>query len=150
MAGKGSSRPGLRYNSITQRWEVVGKGGQLLASFGDNNLTKLNQLEVGATGDTFTKAYKFVATLSAAVAIASGAALGVGTLQSTTGSGVGCSELAIADFVMGNPKTALSSVVIAGFHVPTTNTLNVYVVPREGGQNAGSLAAIGFDCVAFR
>ena len=148
MAGKGSSRPGLRYNSITQRWEVTGKGGAIKASFGDDDLTRLNQLEIGATGDTITKMYSFVATLSAAIAIGSGV-LGVGTLQSLTGSGVGCAEIAIADKVFGNPKVALSSVLVAGFHVPTTNTLNVYLTPRpEAG--AGSLAACGFDIVSIR
>jgi hypothetical protein len=144
----GSSRPSFKYNSITKRWEVRGKSGTVKASFGDNSLTKVTQLEVGATGDNFTKMYKFVATLSAALTLGSGV-VGVGTLQSATGSGVGCAELAVGDTVFGNPKTALGSVLITGFHVPTTNTLNVYCNPRIAAAG-GSLAEIGFDVVAFR
>lgn len=149
----GSNRPSLKYNSINQRWEIIGKGGSVKASFSDDGTSTLDtavvtDLQVGATGDTFTKMYKFVATLSAAVAVASGA-LGVGTLQSLTGSGVGCAELAVGDYVMGVPKTALASVIVGGFRVPTTNTLNVYL-HTVGEDAGGSLAAIGFDVVAFR
>ena len=149
----GSSRPSLKYNSINKRWEVKGKGGQTIASFGDDGTAttitaETTSLEVGATGDAFTKMYKFVATLTAAVAIGSGA-IGIGTLASLTGSGVGCSELAINDFVMGVPKVNLATVGIAGFRVPTTNTLNIYL-HTLGEDAGGSLAACGFDIVAFR
>jgi len=106
-------------------------------------------MEVGSTGDYATKIYGFVATLTQAIAVASGA-LGIGTLQSATGSGVSCSELAIGDVVFGVPKVALSSVALAGFRVPTTSTLNVYV-HTVGEDAGGSLAAgTGFNIVAMR
>ncbi len=143
-----SSRPSLKYNSINNRWEIRGKGGDLKASFGDNSETELVKLQVGATGDTFSKVYGFVATMAAALDVGSGA-LGIATLQSLTGSGVGCAELAIGDFIMGVPKTALDSVVVTGFHIPTTNTLNAYV-HTLGEDAGGSLAVIGFDIVSLR
>ena len=149
MPGKRSSRPGFSYNSLTQRWEVIGKGGVIKASFGDDgNIRIPTTLEVGDTADKISKIYKFVATLSAAVAVPSGA-VGVGTLQSLTGSGVGCAELAVSDFVFGVPKVALSSVNLGGFHIPTTNTLNIYLT-GAGVNGVGSLAIMGFDCFAIR
>lgn len=145
----GSSRPGLKYNSITQRWEVIGKGGVVKASFGDSGLTKVTQLEVGATGKKVTKLYGFVATLVANTTIGSGV-MGVGTLQSATGSGVGCSEIAIGDMIFGNPKVALTSVVIAGFYVPTTSTLVVNLTPRPEAGGGSLAAGSGFDIVSVR
>ena len=143
------ARPRIKYNPRSQQWELRGKGGAIKATFqddGDNQL--LGNLEVGLTSDKMSKLYGFVATLSAAVAVASGA-LGVGTLQSSTGSGVGCSELAVGDMVFGVPKVSLATVGLAGFRVPTTSTLNVYL-HTIGEDAGGSLAACGFDMVAFR
>ena len=145
-----SSRPSLKYNSINQRWEIRGKGGEVKASFGDDGNIKLPQtLEVGETGDKVSKIYGFVATLVDVLAVASGA-LGIGTLQSVTGSGVGCSELAIGDIVFGIPKVAPDSIVLGGFYVPTTSTLNVYA-HTVGEDQGGSLAAgTAFDIIAIR
>lgn len=145
-----SSRPSLKYNSINKRWEVRGKGGQLIASFGDDgNVKSPITLEVGETGQKVSRIYGFVATLVNVLAVASGA-LGIGTLQSVTGSGVGCAELAVGDMVFGVPKIAPDSIVFGGFHIPTTNTLNVYA-HTVGEDQGGSLApGAGFDIVAIR
>ncbi len=146
-----SSKPSIKYDSRSNRWEIRGKGGALKAAFGDDgNVKVIENLEVGETGDKITKLYAFVATLSAAVAVPSGA-VGIGTLQSSTGSGVGCSELAIGDMVFGQPIADLTTpnVGISGFSIPTTNTLNVFLT-SPAVNNVGSLIATGFNIVAFR
>lgn len=144
-------RPRIKYNSLSNQWELRGKGGAIKATFqddGDNQL--LGNIEVGASGDKITKMFAFVATLAAAVAIGSGV-VALGTLQSATGSGVGCADLAVGDMVFGQPKANLTTpnVNITGFNVPTTSTLNVFM-QGAGVNGVGSLIATGFNIWAVR
>ena len=135
------------YSARENRWRITGKGGSNVAQFTDGGQARLPSLVISDTGEV-TRLRGFVATLAAAISIASGNPIGVGTLQSATGSGVGCAGLNVGDMIFGSPKTVLSTAVIAGFHVPTTNTLNVYTSSRD--PNGGSLAVIGFDIGQLR
>ena len=124
-----SSRPSWHYISSRNRWELRGKNGTLINTVPDNN---------SAMGKMTT----FVGTSAAIAAVGTGNVV-TGTITNATG-------LAVGDIVFANPKSTLSSNIgIAGFHMPTTNTLNVYF------QNAlpatvASQAAVGWDVFAIR
>lgn len=100
----------------------------------------LGGLDVGVTGDTVTHMYTFTGTSGALSTVASGVI--------TTGTITGGTGLAAGDKVFGVPKTLLDTIQFSGFHVPTTNTLNINLLPV--GDTGGSLIATAWDIVAIR
>ena len=123
-----SSRPSFQYSSVSNRWELRGKGGKLLQVFPDGN-----------AGNVLGKVTLNVVGSSAGVAAA-----GIGSIGVVVGTITNCTGLAVGDVVFGNPVSAMgvNAGGFAGFHIPTTNTLNVY--------STGTLPAMGWDIIAFR
>ena len=122
---KSSSRPNINYNAVSNRWEIMGKGGKLRM----------------AVDDAQTPPVDVHSFIGSSAALANTGSLGIcGTITNATG-------LKVGDKVFANPKVALSSTFLAGFHIPTTNCLNFYAINPAG---VGSLAAMGWDVFAVR
>ena len=122
-------RPIIYYNGRASRWEVLGKGGILKEAFDDADNAIIRKI-------------KFVGTVGGIAA--------VGTLAMAIGTITGATGLLPGDVIFGVPKAALGgNVGLGGFHVPTNNTLNVYI-QNVSGLSAGSLPATGFDIAALR
>lgn len=121
----GSSRPGIHYNAVTNRWEIRGKTGRLVQAFDDAQQAPV-------------RIFSFVGS-SAAIAN-TGSLMLVGTITGGTG-------LKIGDKVFASPKVELSAAILGGFHIPTTNTLNFYVASPDG---VGSMRAMSWDVFAIK
>jgi len=104
-------------------------------------LATLQAANIGA-GDTLSKIGFLSGTLGGIAAVGT-SAIAVGTVTGMTG-------LAVGDKVFGLPKSALAgNIGIAGFHVPTTNVLNAYVINPDP-VTAGSLPSVGLDVLYIR
>lgn len=125
-------RPNIFYKE--GKWHITAKGDVRVASFDGSGM------ELGETGDKISKMYTFTGTSAALSTVASGV-ITTGTITNATG-------LAIGDKVFGVPKTLFDTIQVVGMHIPTTNTLNVNLVPV--GDTGGSLIATAWDVVAIR
>lgn len=98
----GSSRPSLKYNAINQRWEIVGKSGDLKMAIADSNRGDILNM-IGFVGS------------SAAIS-----SMGLGKMLVATITNA--SDLKVGDKVFGNPKPAISAdslSFVSHFHVPS-------------------------------
>jgi len=121
-------KPNWFYSVVENSWILKGKRGR--------------KLDIPETNPHVTNFFNFVGTSAGITAVGS-AAVAVGTVTNATG-------LAVGDIVFGNPKVALAGHVGAvGFHVPTNDTLNVYIANIKP-DSAGSIPAEGWDIFAIR
>ena len=142
----------LHYNPVAQRWESKGRDELVKAHIGESGLGA-NDLTIGTlatiqniivgSGSRQTFILGFTGTNAAITSIGTGA-IAQGTITNATG-------IAVGDKVFGVPKADRSAghVGFAGFHVPTTNTLNVWV-QNSKPDSAGSFPATGWDIITFR
>ena len=121
---------GFRYNSISNRWELLGKGGRLIRAFDDGN-QGVPVKEMIVVGSNISTSIASMSTAIATIAIAD-------------------NPLKRGDIVFGNPKSAVTAntVGIAGFAVPSDGLLHVYAIGPRGA--AATLAAMGWDIYAIR
>ena len=137
--GLSVARGSLSYNQLTVGSLLSGNtlniGG--IGSIAD---ARVQRLILG--GGTISLLKKFTGTIALT-------AVGTGSVAVATISGQGSAGIAVGDLVFGNPKAALSGVGIAGFYVPTTNVVNVYI-SNPNSQGGGSLPATGIDIYVQR
>ncbi len=156
-----SSRPQIFYNSVTNRWEVLSKGGKLTASVRDDGIVELHRsgilanftgtianLSVGSTaelrrvaiggGTTLTKMYKIVG---------SAAAISLGTYGVSIGS-IYAEGVLANDVVLASCRTAVPSLGVSGFRVSGSNNVNFAAVNPYG--DIASLPTATWDVTAIR
>ena len=145
MANLKHFKPTWFWNSEKNRWEFRTRDGYCASISQDGIDTSGNIIALRArigAGGTISLIQKFSGTLTGITAVGSGATA-VGTVTGMTG-------IAFGDSVFGNPKAALGgNIGIAGWHVPTTNTVNAYITNTKP-DSAGSLAAVGVDILVLR
>jgi hypothetical protein len=123
MPGRGTMVPGLRWNSITNRFEFTGKNNTFLGAY-------------EPAGKHIIKTISFVGS-SAAISNVGGS-VGANSVGTITNS----QTLAAGDIVMCSPKFIATLGEAYGFRVAAADTLNFSV--------RGSLPAGGWDVLAFR
>lgn len=124
-------RPRIKYNSVSNRWEIRGKAGELKFAVDDGNVG------VPIRFISFVGTTPAVASMNFNVPI-------VATIS-------GASDLQRNDKVFGLPRNALAvgnAVGISHFHVPSNSLLHVTL--HAIGTAAGSLSAMGWDIFAIR
>ena len=121
MPARPSGKPGVVWNSITQRWEVVSKGGRL-------------ELAIDRQGRIPVQFISFIGSM-AAVNGSVGVLPVVGTITNANG-------LAVGDMVFVTLGSAYTTGNIFAPRIPTANTLNVQVW--------GSMPAAGVNVFAIR
>jgi len=127
----GSTRPSIAYNSVTNRWEIKGKGGVLKLALDD-----------GSSGVPL-KMFSFVGSSPAIGSI--GDQLG---LVATISGG---KDLLVGDKVFCNPRPPLLAagrMAFSHFQVPSNAILSFSV--HCIGTAGGSLSAMGWDVFAIR
>lgn len=120
---------GFRYNPISNRWELRGKGGRLIRAFDDGNqgVPLKEMILVGSSLNTGVGSH---ATAVATIAISN-------------------NPLLRGDVVYGNSIAALpSNMGVGGFVVPSNGLLHVTVVNPVDAT--ATLTARGWDLYAIR
>ena len=124
-----SSRPNFHYNSVTNRWELRGKGGKVLQAFSDA------QADLGVDR-------MFTRIGSPAALTAIGSITVIGSIP-VTGVRTG-------DAITANPLTALpAGVFIGGIRVSGNDNVNFYAGNLNNAVT-GSLPAMGWRVVVMR
>lgn len=123
----GSSRPGFNYSSVSNRWELRGKGGKILRVFDDA------QADIGV-GRTFTR----IGSPAAIAAVGS-----MGNLGS-----IPCSGVAANDMVFAVPLTAVPTGVILS-NIRASGAGNVNFVAKADDAVA-SMPAMGWRVFVTR
>jgi len=149
-----------RWNPLTQQWEIQGRGdgnpllavseagmwmGAATATLPNVNVgTLLTAAGIKVANETFTFMRKITGTMPAITAV------GTATVAVATITGVASGAIAVGDIVTGVPKVAMAGKLgLAGFHIPTTNVVNAYVI-NPAVDSAGSLTARGIDLFITR
>jgi len=121
---------------------VVFNNGKVDVGKGEVALTSI---KVGANAlvSNISNVMGWVGSCAAITAVPT-AAVAIGTITGATG-------LAVGDVIFATPKTnqSASHVSVAGFFVPTANTLNV-LLQNIKPDSQGSYLAAGFDIIALR
>lgn len=120
---------GFRYNSVSNRWELLGKGGRLIRAFDDGNQG---------------------VPLKEMVLVGSSANTGIGSLNTAVATiTISGNPLRRGDVVYGNSIAALpTNVGIGGFVVPSNGLLLVTAINPQSGT--ATLTARGWDIYAIR
>ena len=127
----GSSRPSMVYNSVTNRWEIRGKGGDLKFAIDDAN------------SGPILKIFSFVGSSPAIGSIGWNLGL-VATIS-------GATSLLRGDKVICDPRPPIlanNNMAFSHFQVPSNAVLSFLV--HAIGTVGGSLPATGWDVLAFR
>ncbi len=119
----GSSRPGIHYNSVSNRWEILGKGGALRFTIPDTN-SPIGQIlhMVGS---------------SAALAMTATYGRVIGTIA-------GMTSVRRGDVIMATPRITVATYGITGFAVPSNSLVNFYA-QETTGLATGTLASLSWD-----
>ncbi len=147
--------PSFHYNSVNQRWELRKKGGTIVASFKDNNLTTLTDL-VSTTGTITTLSTDSLAVKGGSSITYIGKAVGSNAAIAAIPTGnVEVGSIAVTgvranDTVFASPRTAPpADITVSNFRVSGSNNVNFDAI-NPAPDAAGSYPSMGWDVFFIR